>query len=140
MKIEVGVVRDTGLIGASCLGVLLLTMRMTGGDFEEVDPRVWLRLAAYLPWLMWEITKANLDVTLCVLGIRPISPRLVRVRASQKTTLGQVIYANSITLTPGTVSVELEEDAIIVHAISREAAEGTLEGAIDRRVSAVEGQ
>ena len=89
---------------ASCLGVVLLTARMKGGDFVSVPMSMWLRLLMYTPWLLWEIVKANIDVTLCVLGIKPISPRIIRVPAMQKTALGQTLYANSITLTPGTIS------------------------------------
>ena len=68
----------------------------------------------------------------------PISPRIIRVKTSQQTDVGRVIHANSITLTPGTVSLAFEDGDIIVHAISRAAAEGTLEGSIDRRVTKVE--
>jgi len=85
--------------------------------------------------------KANINVTLRILkpGL-PISPTLVKVRPSQKTDLGRVIYANSITLTPGTVSVEMDEDTIVVHAISREGTEELKDGDMDRRVTAMEGQ
>jgi len=137
-----GIYDHTLLLGlglASCLGVVFLTRRMAGGDFEEVEWSVWARLVAYLPWLMWEITKANLDVSLCVLGLRETSPRLIRVRASQKTALGQVLYANSITLTPGTISLDVRDDEILVHALSASSAEGLQEGTMDRRTTWVEG-
>jgi multicomponent Na+:H+ antiporter subunit E len=63
---------------------------------------------------------------------------MVWVPATQRTDVGKVIYANSITLTPGTVSVEIENDRILVHAITREAAEGLESGDMDRRVDAIE--
>ena len=81
---------------------------------------------------------ANIHVARLILDPKlPISPSMIEVKATQDSDLGRVIHANSITLTPGTVSVELEGDVILVHAISQEAAEGTLEGGIDRRVTAL---
>lgn len=67
-----------------------------------------------------------------------ISPTVVKVRASQATEVGRVIYANSITLTPGTISLELADDTIIVHALTREGAESLKGGDMDRRVTRLE--
>ena len=93
----------------------------------------------YLPWLMVEIVKANFDVARIVLSQdMAISPRLIRVKASQKTVLGQVVYANSITLTPGTVSLDLRDGEILVHALTNETAEGVLTGEMDARVCRLE--
>jgi multicomponent Na+:H+ antiporter subunit E len=90
--------------------------------------------------LLLAIFRSNIDVALRILNPRlPISPTLIRTRASQKHALGKVIYANSITLTPGTVSVEVEDDLILVHALSRKSAGELQEGEMDRRVTAIEG-
>jgi multicomponent Na+:H+ antiporter subunit E len=98
------------------------------------------RAVVYWPWLLWAIIKANIDVALRILSPRlPISPTMVEVQTSQKSALGQVIYANSITLTPGTVSVDLTDGMIIVHALSRESAEALMDGEMDRRVTVMEG-
>ncbi len=59
-------------------------------------------------------------------------------KASQKTVLGQVIYANSITLTPGTVSLSVDNNEIEVHALSKEFAEGLQSGEMDRRVATLD--
>jgi multicomponent Na+:H+ antiporter subunit E len=124
----------------SCVFVVWLTSRMRGGDFAETRWSFWLRFLLYIPWIMWEIAKANLDVTLCVLGIRPISPRIIRVPASQKTDLGQTLYANSITLTPGTISLDVRENSILVHALTADTAAGLADGAMDAKASWVEGR
>ena len=81
-----------------------------------------------------------MDVALRILnpGL-PISPRLVRVRAGQRTDVGRVLYANSITLTPGTVTIDTEGDTITVHALTAEAAAGVESGEMDRRASRAEG-
>src|SRR3546814_8150937 len=94
----------------------------------------------YWPWLLLEIVKSNIDVARRILDpALPISPTMIRVKASQKTELGRVIYANSITLTPGTVSVQLADGTIEVHSLTAEGAESLEEGEMDRRVTAMEG-
>lgn len=123
----------------SVLLVLVIAHRMDVIDHEGVPIQLRFRIFGYLVWLAKEVAKSNIAVAKLILDPSlPISPRVIRVKSSQATDLGRVIHANSITLTPGTVSIEIAPGEIIVHAISREAAEGTLEGSIDRRVTAVE--
>lgn len=99
-----------------------------------------LRIVGYAPWLLWQILIANVDVLLRVVGLRPLAPRMVRFKPHLESDFGRVTLANSITLTPGTVTVEVEEDGtFIVHAISHEAAEGVLDGRMAERVRLLEG-
>ncbi|MEC7842185.1 MAG: Na+/H+ antiporter subunit E [Candidatus Latescibacterota bacterium] len=126
----------------SCLLVVFIARRMHLADPEGHPTHLLPRLLLYIPWLSWAILRANMDVALRILkpGL-PISPRMVKVKASQKTHLGMVAYANSITLTPGTVSVDLREDGeITVHALTLEAAEDLQAGVMDRRVVRLEGE
>ena len=125
----------------SCLLVVLLSRRMNIVDEEGVPVELGLRpFIYYAPWLLKEIVLANIDVARRILDPRlPIRPTLVRVRASQKGDLGRVIYANSITLTPGTVSVDMEGDQITVHVLSYEGAAEDMSGEMDRRISKLEG-
>ena len=98
------------------------------------------RLFTYLPWLLWQIVLANWDVTLRVLGVRPVDPRVIRFRPDLETDFGRVALANSITLTPGTVTIEVEEDgAFLVHAIAPPASESLVGGGMAERVRRVEG-
>jgi len=125
---------------ASCLSVLAISIRMNLVDHEGAPIELPLRLVSYLPWLFWKIAKANVDVALKIVDPKlPISPRMITVDAGQANDLGRVIYANSITLTPGTVSVSTEGKKITVHALTVEAAEGVLTGEMDRRVSRLAG-
>lgn len=125
----------------SCLIVVLVARRMKVADREGAPLEVSLTLIPYLPWLFWEIAKANVDVARRILDPRlPISPCVIKVKAGQKRDLGRVIYANSITLTPGTVSVDTQGETITVHALTREAAAGVETGEMDRRVSRLEGK
>ncbi len=125
---------------ASCVGVTIIAARMRQPDHQ--DPYLFaLRSFGYGPWLLWEIVKANIDVAkLIVARDMPISPRLIRVKASQRTVVGEVVYANSITLTPGTISLDLRDGEILVHALTAESAAGVMEGEMDRRVTAIEGK
>ncbi|UCE62701.1 MAG: Na+/H+ antiporter subunit E, partial [Nitrospirota bacterium] len=68
----------------------------------------------------------------------PINPTVVRVKASQASDLGKIVFANSITLTPGTVSMSVKNDEIEVHAITQEIAEDLQSGVMDRRVAELE--
>ena len=129
-------------LGAISLAMVMgIALRMKIVDDEGAPVHLPLRLVGYLPWLFWEIAKANVDVALCILrpGL-PISPRVLEVRSGQHTDVGRVIYANSITLTPGTVSIDTDGDAITVHALTAAAAAGVLNGEMDRRVSRLEGR
>ena len=125
----------------SVLVVVALCRRMDVVDGEGVPIGLQhSRVVAYVPWLAWEIVKANVDVARRILapGRPRIAPRLVRVRASQRSELAQVVYANSITLTPGTVSVDLTDGELLVHALHADAAAGLETGGMDRRCAALE--
>ncbi len=124
----------------SCLAVAGIVRRMGIVDSEGHPIHLAVRAILYVPWLLLAIVRSNIDVALRVLNPRlPVTPTMIRTRASQKTALGRVIYANSITLTPGTVSVDVEDDLVLVHALSQESAEELADGEMDRRVRAVEG-
>ncbi len=124
----------------SCLAVTLLCVRLKVVDSEAQPVQLGLRPLAYLPWLFREIALANWDLARRLLSpTMAIRPQLIRVRASQKSDVAQVLYANSITLTPGTVTLELEEGELLVHALTDEAADQLRGGEMDRRVRAVEG-
>ena len=123
----------------SCVLVTWLSRRMDAHDGSPTDWGVALRALTYLPWLFREILKSNLHVTRLILHPRlPIQPQLVRGPATQKTELGQVIYANSITLTPGTITLDLRDDGVLVHAISDRSAGGITDGVMNRRVARME--
>jgi multicomponent Na+:H+ antiporter subunit E len=124
----------------SCLCVLFITLRMDNHDeTRHFDIGTILRSIFYLPWLSYKIFRANIDVARIILHPDlPIDPRLVRLKASQKSELGQVIYANSITLTPGTITLDLREGRLVVHALTKEGETELLQGEMDRRVVRLE--
>jgi multicomponent Na+:H+ antiporter subunit E len=97
-------------------------------------------VVSYWPWLMREIGKSGWQVTRITLtpGL-PISPTLIRFKPSQRTPTGLATHANSITLTPGTITVEAGPAEFLVHALTRDAAEGCVGSEMDRRVARLEG-
>ena len=112
-----------------------LAHRMDVFDHEKHPAMLTFRLVRYWIYLSVEVVKSSIDVTRRIL--RPgksISPQVVPLPLPQKSELARVIYANSITLTPGTVTLRLTDDTILVHALSKEAAE---ELATGRMASAV---
>ena len=130
-----------GLGAGSVLCVIALSNRMHLVDTEGA--LLGLRLTGlllYLPWLAWEIVKANLDVARLILspGAPKIAPRIIRVRASQRSEVGRVLYANSITLTPGTISIDVGDGEILVHALHEDAAKGVAAGTMDRKCASLE--
>ena len=130
-------IRGFGL--GSCLFVTWLVGRMDASD-GAAPGWLSLRVISYLPWLILEIIKSNLHVARIILSPSlPISPRLVRTKASQTTDLGQVIYANSITLTPGTITLDVRNGAFLVHALTEDTAQGVESGEMDAKVKWLEG-
>lgn len=128
-----------GLLTA--VGVVWLAHRMGVIDHEghpvHLAPRA---LFSYWPWLLREIVKSGWDVTRIILDPRlPVSPALVRFAPTQKGDVGLTTHANSITLTPGTISIEVGRREFLVHAVTEAGAEGIRGGEMDRRVTRFEG-
>lgn len=112
------------------------------GILDEESVPVWLGFrpfTRYLPWLTKEIICSNIDVARRIVDPQlPISPSMIFVKSDQETAVGRVIMANSITLTPGTISVELQPGRIQVHALTHEGAAEDLSGEMNRRVTELE--
>lgn len=125
--------------GAS-IAIAAIALRMEVADEEGYPLRFMATAASYFPWLVKEILKSGWDVARIVVDPRlPISPALVRFRPSQRTAVGLVTHANSITLTPGTLTVEADQDEFLVHALTRAGAAGLAGSEMDRRVRRLEG-
>lgn len=127
--------------GFGCAIAIKLFSRRLNAIAQESDVLVlhWKRLLAYYPWLVKEIIVAAWDVSKRILNPRlPISPALVEIVPSQKTDVGLVIHANSITLTPGTISVEVEYGRFLVHALTEEGARSLADSEMNRRCTELE--
>jgi len=125
----------------TCSAAVFVAARMGIVDRESVPLHLLPRVLLYVPWLVREIFRSNVRVARIILApsLR-VDPSLVHFRASQRTDLGRFIYANSITLTPGTVTTGIVGDDLEVHAIVREEIDGSEENEMNRRVAALEGE
>ena len=93
------------------------------------------RVPLYLSWLLWQIVLANIHVLKISFSPRvreQIQPQLVRFRSGLKSDFEKYVLAQSITLTPGTVTLQIEGDVFLVHAISDVAAKGLMGSMADR--------
>lgn len=123
----------------SALAVVWFARRLDVLDAEGHPVQLGLRALGYWPWLAVEIVKSAWSVSRIILDPKlPISPTLVRFAPGQRSDLGLVIHANSITLTPGTITIEAGAGEFLVHGLTREGAEGCVASEMDRRVSAFE--
>ena len=120
--------------------VMYLSHRMTKANGDYQPPIILSpKLPLYVLWLMKEIVKSNIEVIVCIWQKKPaIEPRVIKVKASQQSDLYKVLYANSITMTPGTVTLEIEGDEFTVHALTRSSREGLETGDMDRQVTELE--
>ena len=122
----------------SCLLTLWLAARMDYFHNETFALHVGIRLIKYWIWLAGEIVKSSLQVARIVLHPKlPISAKVVDIRPTAEHPAFQVIFANSITLTPGTISLDVYNGIIKVHALTEEGAEDLMSGEMDRRVAAL---
>lgn len=130
-----------GLGGASVLVTVFLTARMRILDGETSPYLHMPRLAVYSVWLMVEIIKANIDVAKVILTPHMVlTPRMIRIKTLPRTDFGRMLFANSITLTPGTVSVDLDDDEIIVHALLKEMTDRSAFAEMARRCAIAAGE
>ena len=134
------------LVGSGLVVSILLALagRRLGFADEEGHPvdRLLSGLL-YWPWLAREIVTSSISVTKIILDPKlPISPQLFHTKVSARTPVGVATYANSITLTPGTITVGIdrEHDRFLVHALTKAGADDVEAGEMDRRVKHFEGK
>ena len=95
-----------------------------------------IRFIRYLPWLFYQIILANLHVAYLVLSPRmPIDPKIIRFKTKLTSDISKVTLGNSITLTPGTITVDINADEFYVHAISKKVADDLLTGEMEQRIA-----
>jgi len=122
----------------SCTLVTILSVAYKVYSPHQHRLRINLRLPFYLPWLLLEIIKSNLHVARCILT-NDIQPQTLRIKPKQKTDAGLAVHANSITLTPGTISVDYSSKQLLVHALTHHTAEGIKGDEMNIKVATLEG-
>ena len=127
----------------SCALAAGMAYLMRGTDRDGLPTHLFARLPAYLVWLCREIISSNIATGRIILNGK-FDEEWFEVPATQTSDAGIVTYANSITLTPGTVTVDVTSDRdgttrFLVHALHPEFGDDVRDGEMDRRVSAIEG-
>ena len=127
-----------GLGAFSCVVTVFIAHRIGFFEQEVYTLKVLGRLPRYWTWLFIEIVKSSLEVAGVVLGRRlEISPTVVKFSLAPNDAVGQVILGNSITLTPGTLTLDIHEGQITVHCLTKESAEALLKGDFNERAAAL---
>ena len=130
----------SGVVASLIVAYLSHDIFVGKADLKTETGRVF-KFIVYIPWLLWEIILANVEIAYLVLNPKPlIDPQLVHFKNDLKTDLGIVTLAHSITLTPGTVTVEANREEFIIHAIWQKSAEGIISGEMQRKVRKIEGE
>ncbi|WP_072681252.1 Na+/H+ antiporter subunit E [Arcobacter sp. LA11] len=124
---------------ASIILVTWLVSRMDRNDNAPIRMLFSIEFLSYLAWLVWQVLLTNIDVARRIWKTSlPIKPTCRKIKVSVKNPLIKTIYANSITLTPGTVTTEVGEDYFIVHALNVEGLDELEEGEMERRLIRLE--
>ena len=122
---------------ASSLLCVIIAWKSNFLDNEGVPFHLFIKLPPYILWLTKEILKANLDTAKVIL-FNNADPQSFKVIATQKTEAGRVTFANSITLTPGTVTIQMDDDQLEVHSLTPSMANDIKSGEMDKKVSNLE--
>lgn len=124
----------------SVIIVLYVVKRMDDIDKERQKTGISFKLISYLPWLFVEIANSSIQVTKLIWGSsEKISPVLEKISVQDVSEKSRVLYANSITLTPGTLSVDLVDGEVTVHALQKSSIEELKEGIMQKKITDIWG-
>jgi multicomponent Na+:H+ antiporter subunit E len=123
---------DLSKVSRGILAALIVTFLTYEMFVPSRGEKVLLKLRRFIPyvgWELWQIYLATIDVTKRVLGILPIDPRIIEFDTTLRSDFALVTFANSITLTPGTITIDVEPERgrYIVHAIAKDPADSLTE-------------
>ena len=122
-------------VGALVSGVVMWLSPAGSGSTRKMS---WLAALRYLPWIIGRILKSGLHVSRLILDpALPISPRMIRHKTELRSDGELVVLGNSITLTPGTITVEVAPGELVVHAIDEASAADLTDGVLDAKVGHV---
>jgi multicomponent Na+:H+ antiporter subunit E len=125
----------------TCILVVYIAHRMDVVDEEGLPIHIALRFLIYVPFLLWATLQSNIQMARIVLDPKlPIDPKLGRYHLPLRTDLGRFIFANSVTMTPGTVTTDVDGDMIEVHVLTGTGFRTDAEDAMIRQVARVEGR
>ncbi len=119
-------------------GAALIAWINTEPQHLDEPPLPLARLVLYLPWLFWEVVKSSLNITKIILDPKlPINPRLVQYPTNLGSNTAVVLLGNSITLTPGTVTIEVSSSKLVVHALDDESSNELESRSMEQKITEV---
>jgi multicomponent Na+:H+ antiporter subunit E len=122
-----------GAVSVALVVWFLTRMDKADGQPATLDPTP--KIMSYWVWLLWAVVKANIDVVKRIWNPDlPIEPQWARLDTKVSTRMEKTLYANSITLTPGTLTTDVGDDHFMVHALSQEGIDELREGEMERRI------
>ncbi|MEN2986448.1 MAG: Na+/H+ antiporter subunit E [Thermodesulfovibrionaceae bacterium] len=128
----------------SCLIITLISgdLIFKSEKFTKSHIRDGIRFIKYLPWLFYQIILANIHVAYLALHPKmPIQPFVLEYKAKLKKDISKVVFAHSITLTPGTITMDITKDNIfVIHCISQKVADDLLTGEMEKKVGRIFGE
>ena len=122
----------------SCIFCVYLAKRAKLIDDEGLPLIFFPRLTNYLLWLFREIVNSNISTAKAIITGK-INPEIFTVKVSQISEVGKVTYANSITLTPGTVTTQINKNTFEIHALNSDFGDDVRSGQMDKKVKWLEG-
>ncbi len=127
---------DVFHLSVGFLGAALIAWVNTKSRHLNEPPLPLARLVLYWPWLFWEIVKSNLNITKIILDPKlPINPRLIQYRTNLGSNPAVVLLGNSITLTPGTVTIEVSSSELEIHALDDLSSNGLESRTMERKIA-----
>ena len=126
-----------GVLSCMLVTVVAIMMKVYLSNDERI--KFAIKMPFYLPWLFKEIFLSNLHVARKLLFPgNNIQPQCINTKPTQKTNTGIALLANSITLTPGTISVDYDDENLLVHALTDKTAQGIIDKEMDQRIAKIE--
>jgi multicomponent Na+:H+ antiporter subunit E len=122
-----------GAVSVAASILFVRRMDRIDGELNKLKPSAGL--VGYLFWLLWCVIKSNIDVAKRIWAPSlPVNPVWAKLDIEVETPLEKTLYANSITLTPGTLTTDVREDHFLVHALTQEGIDELREGEMQRRI------
>ena len=122
----------------SCLIVTFLSGDLLFKETRKGRGKEVVRFIAYIPWLIYQIILANFHIARLALSPKMselINPQLIKFKSNLKSDISKVTFGNSITLTPGTITADIQGDEFLVHGLDQSVVDDLMSGEMEQRVA-----
>jgi multicomponent Na+:H+ antiporter subunit E len=127
-----------GVISCTLVTFMSNDLLFKNKTFSKRQVMETIRFTKYIPWLLYQILLSNIHVAYLVLSPKPpIDPKIIRFKTKLKKEMSLAVFANSITLTPGTITADIKDGEYYVHALSKKVADDLLTGEMENKVAEI---